>query len=488
MNNKYINNKDNNLSGSFPSKTPKDIKKKSGILMAVLPLAACGGGSSGGGGVVTVAPPAPPTPDYVESPTNVFVASSNVNPTLDKASSTADITVTGNNTNDTITTGSGADKIRAGEGADNINAGSGDDVIILVGTTTANQYENTDIINAGGVYNLSDIITLGDLNNRSVSEVTAGEIIDGGTGNNMLIIYGDVDLTGVTFTNVTVLEVHSEVTLTLGQLKQFTSINGDGGSVINIEVPNSSSTTYTLDLRDLNVTGINKINIDGDLTIKISDITDLRSLGDYGLFQPSETSNITLEIIDDGVDVNLSMWEIGVYLGSVQEIILDDQVYLWLDDDFAAEISAFIYNGLNSISGNGTIKYLQPTQDYLADVTVESSIKNDPNGSIRIEGAYPNPVEGQTLAVVNTLSDDDGLGTISYQWQRGGTDISGANASTYTITQSDVGSAITVVASYTDGEGTSETVTSAATSPVSDIPVINLSDLDGTKGFRLDGV
>ena len=44
MNNKYISDKDINLSGSFPSKNPKDIKKKSGILMAVLPLAACGGG------------------------------------------------------------------------------------------------------------------------------------------------------------------------------------------------------------------------------------------------------------------------------------------------------------------------------------------------------------------------------------------------------------------------------------------------------------
>ena len=57
MYNKFDNNKDINLSSSFPSKTPKDIKKKSGILMALLPLSACGGGSSGGG-AVTVAPPA----------------------------------------------------------------------------------------------------------------------------------------------------------------------------------------------------------------------------------------------------------------------------------------------------------------------------------------------------------------------------------------------------------------------------------------------
>ena len=108
-----------------------------------------------------------------------------------------------------------------------------------------------------------------------------------------------------------------------------------------------------------------------------------------------------------------------------------------------------------------------------------------PTGLVTITGTV---TEDQVLTASNTLADGDGLGTISYQWQRGGTDISGANASTYTITQSDVGKAITVVATYTDGGGTAESKVSSATGAVSDIPIINLSTLDGTNGFRLDGV
>ena len=76
-----------------------------------------------------------------------------------------------------------------------------------------------------------------------------------------------------------------------------------------------------------------------------------------------------------------------------------------------------------------------------------------PTGLVTITGTV---TEDQVLTALNTLADEDGLGTISYQWQRGGTDISGANASTYTITQSDVGTAITVAATYTDGGGAPE--------------------------------
>ena len=68
------------------------------------------------------------------------------------------------------------------------------------------------------------------------------------------------------------------------------------------------------------------------------------------------------------------------------------------------------------------------------------------------------PTEDQTLTASNTLADADGLGPISYQWQGDGVDIAGATGATYTLTQADVGTLITVVARYTDGQGTAESV------------------------------
>ena len=53
--------------------------------------------------------------------------------------------------------------------------------------------------------------------------------------------------------------------------------------------------------------------------------------------------------------------------------------------------------------------------------------------------------------------------TMAYQWNRDGNPIAGETNSTYTLTQADVGKAITVTAGYTDGAGNPESVTSAVT-------------------------
>ena len=109
-------------------------------------------------------------------------------------------------------------------------------------------------------------------------------------------------------------------------------------------------------------------------------------------------------------------------------------------------------------------------------VTVQLSSANDsPSGSVTISGTA---TQAQQLTAANTLADADGLGTISYQWSRAGSAISGATSSTYTLVQADVGSAITVTASYTDDQGTAESVTSSATSAVAninDVPTGSLS-------------
>ncbi|MFC3615324.1 beta strand repeat-containing protein [Lutimaribacter marinistellae] len=89
---------------------------------------------------------------------------------------------------------------------------------------------------------------------------------------------------------------------------------------------------------------------------------------------------------------------------------------------------------------------------------------NEPNGAVTITGDL---VAGETLtADTSTLSDSDGLGVLSYQWLRNGADIAGATGQTHQLTADDVGAAMSVRVSYTDGLGTNETVTSAATDQV----------------------
>src|SRR5690606_14874063 len=58
---------------------------------------------------------------------------------------------------------------------------------------------------------------------------------------------------------------------------------------------------------------------------------------------------------------------------------------------------------------------------------------------------------------------------LGYQWKRGGVNIGGATGSTYTLGDDDVGETITVTISYTDGNGTLESVTSAATAAVANV-------------------
>ena len=83
---------------------------------------------------------------------------------------------------------------------------------------------------------------------------------------------------------------------------------------------------------------------------------------------------------------------------------------------------------------------------------------------------------GETLtADTSGIADSDGLdnATFSYQWLADYTEIEGATGSTYTLTDSDEGNAISVRVSFTDDGGNEETLTSAATAPVDAAPSPN---------------
>ena len=92
-----------------------------------------------------------------------------------------------------------------------------------------------------------------------------------------------------------------------------------------------------------------------------------------------------------------------------------------------------------------------------------TKLSTPPTGSVTIGGT---PKAGSTLTASHTLADVDGLGAISYQWNADNTPISGATAATLVLTTAQVGKLITVSASYTDGIGAKESVTSSATAVV----------------------
>ena len=93
---------------------------------------------------------------------------------------------------------------------------------------------------------------------------------------------------------------------------------------------------------------------------------------------------------------------------------------------------------------------------------------------------------GETLtADTSGIADADGLTNVSYayQWFAGGTDLSGATGSTYTLTASEEGKTIQLRVSFTDDEGNQESLTSGATGAVEaqpNSPATGLPTITGT--------
>ena len=81
---------------------------------------------------------------------------------------------------------------------------------------------------------------------------------------------------------------------------------------------------------------------------------------------------------------------------------------------------------------------------------------------------------GETLTVdASAIADVDGLSNAIYlyQWLADDADIAGATAQTYTLVDTDEGATVKVQVSFTDDAGNDESLTSAATEPVSFVAV-----------------
>jgi VCBS repeat-containing protein len=109
--------------------------------------------------------------------------------------------------------------------------------------------------------------------------------------------------------------------------------------------------------------------------------------------------------------------------------------------------------------GHSTVEHV--TSDQTSAV---ANVNDNPTGTLTITGTTKT---GQTLTAHSTIADLDGIpGTITYQWKADGTDIEHATGLTYVLTNAEIDKSITVVATYVDGHGTTEQVTSDATAVV----------------------
>ena len=148
--------------------------------------------------------------------------------------------------------------------------------------------------------------------------------------------------------------------------------------------------------------------------------------------------------------------------------------YQWYRDGVAiGGATASTYTTVQADVGAAITAVASYTDDQGTNESVSSAgtamvtnANNAPTGTVTISGT---PTEDQTLTASNTLADVDGLGVIGYQWYRDGVTIGSATNATYTLGDADVGTSITVTASYTDGNGTAESVTSAAVGPVANV-------------------
>lgn len=235
-----------------------------------------------------------------------------------------------------------------------------------------------------------------------------------------------------------------------------------------LNILGANAATYTLDDADVNANiSVTVSYTDGHGTLEtltsaavgpVANVNDVPTGAPVVLGTPTEDQTLTADIssvIDaDGMPPPSYQWLrdgqaiAGATLGT----------YVLGDADVGAAISV----QLSWVDLNGTAESLTS-----AAVGPIANVNDAPTGVPVVSGS---PTEDQVLtADISGIGDADGLGTFNYQWMRNGVAVVGATSNTYTLGDADVGTVISVLVGYTDGNGTSESLTSAAVGPIANI-------------------
>ena len=215
----------------------------------------------------------------------------------------------------------------------------------------------------------------------------------------------------------------SSVTVETNTLR---SVSNDAPTSSNNRVTTAEDTAYTFEAGDFNVA-----DTDNDGTLSSVKIVTRPAAGKLAL---------------DGKAVKANQ--------SVTKADLDADKLTFTP---AANANGDTYTSFTFKVSDGVVESVSPST-----MTIDVTAVNDPaTGKPTIEGTA---TVGQTLTATTTdIADVDGLTgvTYDYQWVRvdtddAETDIAGATANTYTMTDEDAGNTLKVKVRFTDGEGTAE--------------------------------
>ncbi|MCL2290623.1 MAG: leucine-rich repeat protein, partial [Bacteroidetes bacterium] len=264
-------------------------------------------------------------------------------------------------------------------------------------------------------------------------------------------------------------------------------INGQvtvgGNPLANVTIASTGGASATT-----NISGAYSISVINGATVTLTP-----SLSGYTFTPPSITcDNVTNNINNQnftaqavfvpvtnitGVPTAATAFSPLTLTGTVAPSNATNQTITWSIQDAGgtgATITANVLNTLNvgTVAIRATIvNGASPTTPYTQDfnITVSKAVLG---GTVTVSGSA---VFGQSLTVVTTgLTSIPSvtLGTLTYQWRRGTTNISGATNSTYSLVQADIGSVINVVvtAANCSGSVTSPNTASVAKAPNTTLP------------------
>jgi hypothetical protein len=281
---------------------------------------------------------------------------------------------------------------------------------------------------------------------------------------------GNISLLSGPITNQSIAEDTATTALAFG------TFDVEGNPVtVNAESDNTAIVTNanivtagTGATRSVTVTPVTNANGTTNITLTANDgITNSTNVFAVSINPANDSPTGTVTISGNATQ--------GQTLIAANTLIDDDGlgaiVYQWQADgvDIAGATTATFVPSQAQVGKAITVKasytdLLNTAESVTSAATAAIANLNDaPIGTVTITGT---PTEDQTLTASSNLTDADGLGAVSYQWQANGIDIAGATTDTLVLGQAQVGKVITAKANYTDLQNTAESVTSAGTTAI----------------------